>query len=564
MLVRRSVGWLILAASLACGGVAAADVDEFKDLGEVTDVADDQKQASVSLEGANKPLAGEKVVIFEDLDGIRADVAEGTIARVDGKKIQVTIDNASSRVLKGHRLGISGASAVSGGGKGEEELSGEWTLTPSKDPPFGAEFTNSRTFRLEKSPTGAFVNPGSSNAKILFVKDKNELQFLNNAGIKAATAKLDADPKTGAIERITWSDGSVFTRSGAPSGGAGGVPPASGLDAELAEIAKGIVDLLKEKNLDSIAVGQFTGPAQSASSSGPSIAHSLTEQLESRGIKVPRFRAELQVKGDYQDVVDNASGQPAVKITARVLDKSGNVIGEFVRGVIGAETVAQTLGATVEVPPGKSEEQRTEAVLVSIEKPDAHLDNNRVQAGPNSPFAVEVLVKSNGKYEVRKPKEEEGFAFVEIQRDESYAVRLINDSTHEVAVKLTIDGLNMFTFSDNDSYKKLGVVIIPAGKSGVIKGWHRNNTTSDEFLVTEYAKSAAGAAGLKSESDLGVITATFHAAWPKGSPPPSDEPQLASRSSNATGRGPAVGVKYSEVERNIGQFRAAVSVRYAK
>ena len=95
---------------------------------------------------------------------------------------------------------------------GSSDLAGEWTMVASKDTAFGSEFTSPKSFRLEKAATpGVFRNPGSSNARVVFVKD--ELQFFNNASSKAATAKIEADPKTGAIERIKWSDGSVFTRN---------------------------------------------------------------------------------------------------------------------------------------------------------------------------------------------------------------------------------------------------------------------------------------------------------------------------------------------------------------
>ncbi len=94
---------------------------------------------------------------------------------------------------------------------GSSDLVGEWTMVASKDTAFGSEFTSPKSFRLEKTATpDVFRNPGSSNARIEFVKDK--LRFINNASNQAATAKIDADPKTGTIQRIEWSDGSVFMR----------------------------------------------------------------------------------------------------------------------------------------------------------------------------------------------------------------------------------------------------------------------------------------------------------------------------------------------------------------
>ena len=83
--------------------------------------------------------------------------------------------------------------------------------------------------------------------------------------------------------------------------------------------------------------------------------------------------------------------------------------------------------------------------------------------------------------------------------------------------------------------------------------------------MTEYAKSAA-AEKLPSSTSVGTITAGFAAAWPQGAPPPEDEASAkkGGRSGDATGRGPAVETQFTEVLREIGRLRAAVSVRYTK
>jgi hypothetical protein len=136
-------------------------------------------------------------------------------------------------------------------------------------------------------------------------------------------------------------------------------------------------------------------------------------------------------------------------------------------------------------------------------------------------------------------------------------------------VTLTIDGLNLYSFSDVKNPKtgqpKYRVVFVPAGQEVFIPGWHRTNEVSEEFVITEYAKS--GSAALRSTAPTGTVTATFAAAWPKDKPQPADEPPAAagnSRSADAVGRGARVAQKFVEVERNIGVVRATVSVRYDK
>src|SRR5262249_53580730 len=106
------------------------------------------------------------------------------------------------------------------------------------------------------------------------------------------------------------------------------------------------------------------------------------------------------------------------------------------------------------------------------------------------------------------------------------------------------------------------VLILGAKQEVFIRGWHRTNEVAEEFVITDYSRSAA--AELKSTAATGAITATFAAAWPKDQQPPSDEPAAKGRSGDAVGRGQRVAQKFVEVERHVGVVRATVSVRYAK
>jgi hypothetical protein len=171
---------------------------------------------------------------------------------------------------------------------------------------------------------------------------------------------------------------------------------------------------------------------------------------------------------------------------------------------------------------------------------------------------------------------------VPIQRGETYAVRLINDSDLEAAVQLRIDGLSMFSFSELRQPGKIrdkmgmlvenpkkgeplySVVILAPKRDAVIPGWHVNNKKSDSFLVTEFAKS--GAALLKPTGGIGTISATFQAAWEKDALPPKDEPgkKRGVGSGDATGRGPEVAKEYKEVQRELGVIRDVISVRYTR
>lgn len=345
----------------------------------------------------------------------------------------------------------------------------------------------------------------------------------------------------------------------------------SALRVEMREIAKKIRGFLKVMDQDSISIGQFTGPPQLAASAGPGIAKVLAEELKEVGIDVKR-RAALGLEGKYRDVIDSKSKRLAAQITGRIVDRTGKELFQFSRGVFGEDTLASLFGATVELGPKGDDASRSKKLQESLDAPQvdirdgkatADTDNKtpkktRVSASSDSNFGIEICVKEGDKYVPRAAEEDEGLAFIKLNRDETYGIRLYNDAEHEVGVKLTIDGLSMFAFSDNKNYTR---VIVPAKTSGLIKGWHKSNDESFEFTVTGIPEAAVTELGASTAS-VGTITATFVAAFPADAPPP-DEP--ASRSGgDATGKGPLTESSFTEVQRTFGVTRSTVSVRYTK
>jgi hypothetical protein len=342
---------------------------------------------------------------------------------------------------------------------------------------------------------------------------------------------------------------------------------------ELAEVAKSLKQLLDGQNEDSIAVGQFQGPANLPTSAGPGIAQILSEELQKLG-KTVKPRAKYGVRGEYRATEVPSEDEPriklmAIKIKGTVEDEFGKVITDFSfeRTIKSENAFVSLLGTPVDLPPRLTPEKRSQRLRDSLSKPRTRLQGARVSVGEDAQYAVELWV--NGK--PRAAKEDEGLAFVKIDRGESYAVRLINDSDREAGVRLSIDGLNVFEFSElrhKEGDKKgeplYSVWLVPPKSSILIKGWHRNNEVSDSFLVTEYAKSAA--ASLNAKANVGTITASFSAAWPIDRPPPKDEPpkQKGITSGDGTGFGPPVEMKVTAVKRNVGAIRESVSVRYTK
>jgi hypothetical protein len=294
----------------------------------------------------------------------------------------------------------------------------------------------------------------------------------------------------------------------------------------------------------------------------------ITEELPKQGLAVKRV-ASVGVKGEFEDVKDKQSGLLAARIKGAVTDRSGQVLFTFSRGVFSDTVLAALFGTTAKLPADLPPPDRNAELEKSLDKPKVHVQGPRVSAAADSPYAVEVWAapRPGGKYAPRPAAVQDGLAFVPLSRGEVFGVRLINKSPHDAAVTLTIDGLNLYAFSDVKDPKtgrpRYAVVVVGAGKEVFLPGWHRTNEVSEEFVITEYAKSAA--AELRSTAPTGTVTAAFAAAWPKDKPPPADEPPNPagnSRSADAVGRGARVAQKFVEVERHVGVVRATVSVRY--
>jgi hypothetical protein len=345
-------------------------------------------------------------------------------------------------------------------------------------------------------------------------------------------------------------------------GGVRAAAPEGGLSKEMGELAKQVAVYVKEKGVASVRVGQFSERrigdlAGLPTAAGPGLARALTVELKKLGVRV-EDGAGLEVVGDYFSDQDRDEERQAIFIRGRLLDDQKNeVLRLRGRKLFGLKPIAALLALTVDdLPPDEGAQDRK--LRQSMTRPAAHLKGTRTSAGRGSPYAVEILVKSGAGYVARAAEDRDGLAYVPLKKGEEYAVRLVNDSPHDAAVALSIDGLSLFAFSANKEYTH---VLVPAKSTGVIKGWHRSDEKSDAFKVVGYADSAAAKA-LASGATLGTVTALFAVAWKEGESPPTDERSRAA--DLGTGRGPSLDQKYTAQTRHFGRTRATVSVRYSK
>lgn len=378
----------------------------------------------------------------------------------------------------------------------------------------------------------------------------------------------------------------------------------------LAKIAKAVSQVLQQRGADSIAIGEFTGPPSFASSAGPGIRKVLAEEFAKVGIREKKIGASIGIQGKYlvhedaPTIPGGSKGPPHLRLTASLVDKNGQVLTELdvevavkvgeedgrpiidktkiAKGTLtvdsyggpndigGASALAESLGATVDLKRKNKEgfSGGAESVIESFESPTAALvaNGSSVAASRESPFYMEILVDN----QPRPIKLEDGQPFVQLEKGDSFQIRLTNKAPYDVAVVFLLDGVNSYSFSDlretqgpQRGEPKYSRWIVPRQQSFTLKGWHRTNDYVDKFLVTDFADSAA--AKLGSANGLGTITASVRAAWRATEKPPADE-ALVAKFEVGIGRGgrDSQQVKEDKEKREYGQPRAILTVRYAK
>ncbi len=356
-------------------------------------------------------------------------------------------------------------------------------------------------------------------------------------------------------------------------------PPAAlasteALRAELAAVAKSVKDLLEEEKRSSVAVGEFSGPAALDSQFGPGIGAVLAEELAKLGLTVDR-KAELCVCGNYADDTTTVRGEPrlVMNINARVLKRNGDELHRIKTRVIRDNTtIAKAAGVTASLSPNGSALQRNEEIRRAIEAPSAVVRGAKVAARADSPFAVEVLVRAaTGDTVARPAAVVDGHPFVGIGKDEVYELRLTNAADHEVAASVTVDGVDVFAFSEDrdprTGKRRFSHFVLDPKSVTTVSGWHvtsdpkrRDNVLT--FKVTELGRGAASAAGVTGK--VGVVTVTFSACGKHPADLPADEPASRSGAGVETGFGPPKGQRFEAVSRTVGAVREVVSVRYAR
>ncbi|TWU05860.1 hypothetical protein Pla52n_15750 [Stieleria varia] len=336
------------------------------------------------------------------------------------------------------------------------------------------------------------------------------------------------------------------------------------LDQGLKKMATEIGQFLDEEGLPKhMIVGDFTGTPKLKASGGIEISRAIVEQLEAAGIKVSddgplQLMGKFKLKEAKQHLQDDFESL-ALEIEALILDSEDEELAELPISVFGSIAL-QLAGQTVDVPPKASEKQRQETLIHQVDHPPTKIDNVKTKPSPTSPFSMEIFVLKGNQMSPCKPElDSQSRSFVQLNKGDEYIVRLTNDASFEAAVTLTIDGVNMFVDAQ-DAPKDSRLIIYP-GTHVDIPGWYFTKTHSKAFEIGGYEESVAKRVG--NSTGVGMITAAFSASWDPKGPRPSDEPGGKSKSINkATKQGRDLDKNYVQLDREFGQIRSIITVRY--
>lgn len=300
---------------------------------------------------------------------------------------------------------------------------------------------------------------------------------------------------------------------------------ATDLDSELSKFAQRVLKLLDEQEQPNITIGTITGTGRGSIPGGPGIAAKLASALEQGKKDVISDTAIWSIEGRMLFGDPNANGKlnGAKASTAELsltvfftLINQGTQAKVEDRIIITKLTQAPfLLGTTFQTSPEadikESRKDFVESLNLAPSLDPKH--KSRIRPKADTPFALELRAKPIGaeaqggipvdaRIENRPgiiTTQKQPFAFAPIARNQEYEVVIYNDSPDAIAAAISIDGIDVFTFSEDvnpETQKSIFThFMIPAHSEFVLPGWHKtiDNKRKDNFiafLVTKYGKGA--------------------------------------------------------------------------
>ncbi len=352
------------------------------------------------------------------------------------------------------------------------------------------------------------------------------------------------------------------------------------LSRAIDSIVENVVKLGKKEHFTELAVGLFNDNVNPNNTAGSGLKKALIDGLRKAGFKVVG-RAGVTIKGEYSILEGHKTveGTDQVFAVARIsfqLLRQGQAFFDSERDlalanrpyVSNPEDVSRLGGLNATIDPTRPASENARRMIRGEDGTPEIEIKGTVFRPRGSPYALEMLVakrvpQKTPKSEDYKPREvtlRDGRPFLRVSPGEVIAIKIINQSDYDAAVKTFIDGLSLFAFCE-DKQITTDFVIQNKLTQSLCLGWFRTRDKADAFQVAELPSDDSDAPLLKNPSEIGSITVAFAAAWEKDEDRPRDEPSGRAASLEIR-QGPAVDVDYTLVKRHIGVIRSSITIRY--
>ncbi|MEM6691932.1 MAG: hypothetical protein AAF664_21060 [Planctomycetota bacterium] len=359
---------------------------------------------------------------------------------------------------------------------------------------------------------------------------------------------------------------------------------ADSLDGQLYQAARKIASVMQEQGHHHLALGEFTSLEGTPDSYGPGLRVELSNAFAEVAIaeeqetpvsvikqSIYRVSGTYQVMDDPEDALAPESGVPQMLVLKidLMLRERGEDLFPVTLFVDRVRDIARVSGTSGLFRLEDDARELHRQIRVKRAKPTFIVDGTKIRSSSESDVAVEILTRSAlaGDSVESKPRTvltEGGTPTVPVAVGEVYEVRIHNLSDDEIAVSMSVDGIDQFTFSeDRDSATgrpRLTHWLIGANRTFTIKGWHRtsDDSRSDNllrFLVTKYGDGASQFVPQVDRSRVGFLQLAISKSHLSG---------RGTRGDSETGFGPPVEQKQTVVRRQIDPPHEFLTVRYTQ
>jgi len=349
-------------------------------------------------------------------------------------------------------------------------------------------------------------------------------------------------------------------------------PPRHDLQEQFRKIAKEIKQYLDKVSAKDVALGEFT---PSPDSRTKTVADPLLRQVietELMNVKVvinDKSECVLSAVFSLNEKDKEGFHYWTLNLQLRLPGQANPINLPTPVKTKDMRILPQLLGVTGVLTPTGSAVERNQELGMMVAEPKVHLDgefNSRIGASKESQYRITILAKKpDGVAKERSATVRNGEAFMNLDLNEEYMVRIENATQHEPAVKCSIDGIDIFEFSEEKNEQgspKFGYYIVPAAKENKpgmaeIAGWQMKLGTVKPFKITELGGGAAGR--LNRKDQVGTITVAFADCYL-----PND-PRGNGRAANVeTGFGQEIIQPQVSVERRFDVVKESVTIRYSR